>query len=198
LLTGCSLDAGIGGALPELDWRGEGDSRFGLIDRESPAVAGDVPVELVELLEPAELAAGAVVDGVAVVAGLEEYIRLADVNADAVAPGLGPGLIGLPVARDADQVEGNADIFPVPPALARREVAVDTATNLVAFGPDGDDFGDQQVAVLLDGDVAIVAKDLLLGVGSRRQEQRRQEKEELRDARHGGHAGRAKSILGAL
>src|SRR6266540_3540213 len=76
--------AGVERTLTERHRLGQADARFGDIDREGPAGAGGVPIELVEAGIEGDLARGAVADHVLVRPGIERAIRLPDPQADPV------------------------------------------------------------------------------------------------------------------
>ncbi len=61
-----SLVTGVGRGLQDLGPGGQLDISFGPVDGEGPAVAGDVPVELVKVLEEPQLPVDPVPDGVGV------------------------------------------------------------------------------------------------------------------------------------
>ena len=133
-----TLRAGVDRPLTELDRAGEGDAHAGLVDRKVPAVTGDVPVKLVKVGEAPELARGPVTDDVAVVGGSEEYILLADTDANAIADGFGRRRLCRAILGDAKQLETNADASAARGFVAGREVPVDAAADLNAFGAHGD------------------------------------------------------------
>jgi hypothetical protein len=105
---------------------------FGGDDREGPAVAGDVPVELVVTLEEAELARREVVDHVRVLAVRDVSVRIANPYPDAVARALGVVRFRPPVALDASDVEADADATPVA-LVGGREITEDPVVDLVSL-----------------------------------------------------------------
>src|SRR3982751_2590536 len=58
------------------------DARLGEVDWEYPAVARRVPIELVKVLEPAELARRPVADDEAVLADFDDSVWVADLDPD--------------------------------------------------------------------------------------------------------------------
>ena len=101
LPVGRTLRPGIDGALAERDRPRQPDPRFGDVDRKDPAIAGGVPVELVIILEEAELAGGPVADRVDMLARRDVGLGIAHIDPDAIALALRvPGLVGA-VALDA-------------------------------------------------------------------------------------------------
>src|SRR5262249_38111978 len=88
-----ALWAGIERGLLERHIGRQRDARLGLIDREGPAGAGRVPVELVVVGEESDLARGAIFDDVFMRAEAQRAVGAADANAHAIRHALGgPGL----------------------------------------------------------------------------------------------------------
>ena len=71
----------------------------GSVDREIPAVAGDVPVELVIAVEPADHPGRAVADGIVMLADGHDLVGAADADADAVGQRLDLVRLSLPVEQ---------------------------------------------------------------------------------------------------
>ena len=180
-----ALRAGVERGLPERHRLRQGDARLGLIDREGPAGAGRVPVELVVIGEEADLPGGAVADHVFVPPGAEQPIGAADAHAHAVAQPFGDPILRSAVAGDRLNVESDLDPGAVAAPVAGRKIAQDAATDVAAFGLDGNGLGDRKVAVALDRDVADEAQDALDRAGGR--EPRQQHDECKRDAGHRRH-----------
>src|SRR5690606_18542800 len=85
------------------------DPRFGAVDIEIPAIAGRVPVKLVELLEEADLPRRAIADPIAVLPAGNEDIGAADARAHAVRPAFDLVRLVLPVARHRNHAEADID-----------------------------------------------------------------------------------------
>ena len=192
VLAGGVLRAGVERGLPERHRLGQGDARLGLIDREGPAGAGGVPIELVVVGEEADLPVGAVADDVFVPAGAERPIGAADADADAVAQPFGDPIFRGAVARDRLDVEPHLDPRAVPAPVDGRKIAQDAAADLPAFRLHGDRLGDRKVAVALDRDVADEAQDALDRAGGRKRSQQHNErKRDAGDRDHGLPPGNA-------
>src|SRR5688500_3032544 len=73
---------GINSTLAERGGFGQANLSLSAVDGEAPAIAGHVPVKLVESVEAAELARGAVAEHVAILAGFEPRFRIADLHPD--------------------------------------------------------------------------------------------------------------------
>ena len=160
----------------------QGDRHPCHIDRKVPAIAGYVPVELVILLEEADLPRGAIADLVAVRRVLEEDVLAADPDARAVAErfeGIG---LSPPVALHVEDVEADDHPLAIPVRIGRREVTEDAVPDLVAFGIDGDRLGDVDRGIGVHRHVADEALDALLG--QRRGGQRQAEDQEGKKAAH--------------
>ena len=82
---GRALTPGVERALAERHRLGQMDLHPGLVDRKLPTVAGDVPIELVIILEETELASDPIMDLVEVPAGRDEAVGRAELDPDAVA-----------------------------------------------------------------------------------------------------------------
>ena len=89
VLASRALRSGVERGLPERHRLGQRDARLGDIDRERPAGAGGVPVELVVIREEADLPGGAVADDELVRAGRQHRVGAADPHAHAVRHRLG-------------------------------------------------------------------------------------------------------------
>ena len=109
-----------------------------VVNVEVPAIAGDVPVELVERLEKADLPRRAVGDLVAVLRIVQEHVLVADLDARAVAQGLEHIGLGPAVAHDAQHVEADDHPLAVPVGIGRGEVTVNAVADLVSLGVDDD------------------------------------------------------------
>jgi len=130
----------------------QGDARGGAVDRKSPAVAGDVPVQLVVALEEAELARGAVVDLVGVATGRQHRLGAADAHAHAVGELFGGPGFGGAVAQHGGDFERHAHAVAGAVAVGGRKVAQDAALSRPAGGLDFDGLGHRERAVGLDAD----------------------------------------------
>ena len=124
--------------------------------------AGDVPVQLVVLVEEAELAGGAVADGKAYLRGHRQEIVVAGVHPHAVGTLFGEPGFRLTVAPDLEHLEIHHVAVALAVLVAGREVAIDAAPYAVAFGAYGDVFGHLHAAVGEHGDVGMVGLDALL------------------------------------
>ena len=140
-------------------------------DREHPAGADRVPVQLVVIVEEAELARSAVAQGVGVVGGHREEVVVAGVDAHAVVDVLGEPRLVAAVALHAQHLEADHDAVAMAVAIAGREVAVDAAADVVAFRAHRDPFGDVEAAVGADVDLAVVGQDAFLRERRQREEQ---------------------------
>jgi hypothetical protein len=99
------------GAQPfAFERRRQRHARAGALDRKHPPVAGDVPVELVVVLEKTELARGAIHDAVRMLSARQHDLGHADPHAHAVAQVFDPVRLRLAVALDADDLERNHDV----------------------------------------------------------------------------------------
>ncbi len=158
-----ALGASVIGLIREADGARQADGYFGNVDREDPAVAGHVPIKLVELVEAAELAIGAVVDPVDVRAGRHIAVRIAQLDADAALDCFLAGPDRLPIKGGVDKLEADANVAASRNAIADRKVAKDAVIDPDILGRDLDRLGDVDRPVLQDGDVALKALDPFLG-----------------------------------
>src|SRR5262245_7521489 len=177
------LRAGIERTLPK--WHGlrQRDARLGPIDGEIPAIAGGVPVELVEILEEADLPRGDILDHVVVAASVENAVGAADPHAYAIVQVLKCKVFGIAIARDGQHLKAHDDLTAVAPAMiGGREVAKDATADLVSFRLHRDRLGDGEIAIALDGRVADkIENPLDRACGRKRREQNN---ERNRNARH--------------
>ncbi|HEY6258549.1 MAG TPA: hypothetical protein VIY51_22430 [Xanthobacteraceae bacterium] len=161
VLAGRALRAGIERLLREGDGVGQRDARLGHVDREGPAGAGRVPIELVEFLEIADLARGAIFDDIFVRPGLERDVGASDAHTHAVRKLLGGEGFAFAVAGDRLNIEADHDAPPAGAGIGGWKIAQDAAADLVAFGLDHDSLGDLQIAAALDRHVADEAENAL-------------------------------------
>ena len=159
LLAGIRLELELRG----IDRARQRDSGARIVDRKIPAVAGDVPVQLVEPVEKAELTHRAVVEYVFVVAGFKHRVRRSEVDAHAVDLILGVECLVAAVARDAGGREIDVHVVAEAVLVQRRKVAIDAVADLVAFGVDADRFVDLHAGVGVDGDVTVEREDAFVG-----------------------------------
>ena len=152
------------------------------VERESPAVAVHVPVQLVVLLEKAELARGAVADRVDVPPGRKEHARAADADPHAVREPLERVGLGRAVARHFEHVELHAHQGAGAVAVVGREVAQDAAPDLAAARLDRDRLGDGERALGVDADVAVEFEDALLRRSRGRNEHREEQEQRSHSA----------------
>ena len=133
----------------------QADGHFGDVDREDPAVAGHVPIELVELVEAAELAIGAVADPVDVRAGRHIAVGSPSLMRTPPLIRLFAGPDRLPIEGGVNELEADANIAASRGAIADRKVAKDAVIDPDILDRDPDRLGDVDRPVLQDGDIAV-------------------------------------------
>ena len=181
LRPGVGLDGDRGG----VDVAGQEHLRAHRVDREVPAVARHVPVQLVVIGEEAELPVGAIGDGVGVLARRQVHLRVADSDAHTVRQLLEGVWFHVSVAADRDHLEAGHHAPAVPVDVAGREVAQQAAPDLLAFRPHPQCLDHLERAVRSHVDVALPVEDALVGPGGgERQEQREREQQ----SRHGSNS----------
>src|SRR4030095_7988788 len=144
---GGALRPGIDRTPPQFRRLRQTDSGFRLFEREGPAVAGRVPIELIIAGEATDLAHSPVVKYVAVLADIDVFLRIADLDPDSVAERLRLRRNRYSIKRCAFEREADADLAPMSAAVARREVAVDAVFDLAVLGAKVDRFSDLESAV---------------------------------------------------
>ncbi len=132
------------------------------------------------------------------IADLDIFVRVADLDPDSV--GNGPGCRGdwLPVQRRTAKLEADVDLGSVRPAISRREVPKDAVVDGIALRPNVDRLGNLQRGVALDLHVADVPEDAFLGLGDRGNQRQAKGGQEPPCRSHSQAAGRAKATFGAL
>jgi hypothetical protein len=184
--------------LAEGRGRGEGDRCRGSIDREIPAVAGDVPVKLVIALEPPEHPGRVVADPIFMLADGDDFVGAADTDSDAIHQRLDLVRLFLAIEPGSGEIEA----YPYPAAarglVAGREVAEDAVVDDDIFNPDADCLRDVERTVFLDRYPAVERQDALFGRRGLGKEQGEERDERSEDRTHRAQAGRAKSTLGAV
>src|SRR5690606_2303236 len=164
-----------------LQERGAGremNARDRLLNGKDPAVTGDVPVNLVESVEMADLARGAIGDGILMRARSKQHVPASDIKADAIAIPL--RMIGLrtPGARNALDVKRDAIAMPRRVSVVGREIAIDAAADLSPLARHRNLFADPAASVSLNPDVACEASDYLGGTENRGQKRLERERAE--------------------
>ncbi len=155
--------------LARRDGRRQADVGRNLVHGEGPAVAVDVPVELVVLLEEADLEVGPVGDFVDVGAARQHHAGVADAHAHAVLLPLQRVVLGLPVAPHRQHLERHRDLAPVAVPVVGREIAQDAALDLLALDLHVDGFEDGQLPLGADPDLAVEGQDPFLRADCRRE-----------------------------
>src|SRR4029453_8948370 len=113
-------------------WR-QVDERLGTFDREWPGVAGDVPIELVEIIEEADLPGRAIDDQVGVPAALDDDVGGAYAHALAIRDAFDNVGFGSSVALDLLDIESHADAVSHAVSVVGRDVAEDAALDVVVL-----------------------------------------------------------------
>ena len=111
------------------------DDGFGPVDGKGPAVAGDVPVEFVKVLEEPQLPVDPVPDGVGVDPGPEKHVFLADVDLDAVGDALGVVGLGPAVPQDLLHLKAHRDGVAQPVLIGGGKIPDDAPLDLLAGWP---------------------------------------------------------------
>ena len=145
------------------------DRHAGVIDRNVPAIAGDVPVKLVEIGVKRDLAVGPVGQAIGIFALGQIVILLTDIDPYAVRLILGEPVLRPAVAQNLDDLEPDDMGLAAAPFVNSGEVAVDAAFNVVPFCPHLNGFGYRQLAIGGDRDVAVEGDDTLFRQGVGRQ-----------------------------
>ncbi len=172
-----ALRAGVGDELAGRGAPRQRHPRAGVIDGEVPAVAGDVPVELVMVVEEPQLPIGAVAQGIGVLAGGQEDVAAPQVDAHAVGERLGAPVLRGPVAGGGEHLEVHHGLAAEAVAVAGGKVAVDAAADIVPLGAHGDGLAHHHAPVGVDGDVAVEIENALGREGGGEDEQERDEQE---------------------
>ena len=166
ILAGRALRPRIDSTAQERDRRRQRDPRFGLVDPESPAGAGRIPIKFVVIRKKSKLPGGEIADHEFMRTEAQHAIRIADAYFNAVALAFGGERFAIPVASDRLDIEADPDTRSVTPCVDCREIAQNAVLELIAFGLDPNRLGDLQVAVLQHVHVADEPEDAL-GAGRR-------------------------------
>ena len=144
--------------------------------------------------EKAELPGRAIPQSKRVLGGRRKEVVVAGVDTNAVRDRFREPGLGFTVACDVQHFEFDGDAIAETILVARREIAIDAASNLVAFRAYGDVLGDDQAPACFDRDVYVITQDPLFGLDKRGREQCEQSEEQ---AGHGvsstRNAGRSSS-----
>src|SRR5262245_41685617 len=153
------------------------DPGFGGVDWEDPAVAGRIPVELVIILEEADLAGRTVADYVTMLADGDISVGVAELDPHAIADRARRSLDRVSVDRCSLEGEGDVDLTTSLVTVSGREIAEDAMVDPIVLGTDVDRFGDFDRRVPLDLDVAPEMENPLVSLrrrGGGEQEQGKQ------------------------
>ena len=147
---------------------------------EIPVVAGGVPVELVMIGEEPRHASQRVVNHIAVRAGIDHGVGVADADALAIVDALGGIRLGLSIAIDRQDFQGRIVFRAVGVAQHGEDVAEDAVPDAVALRGDADRLGDVDRAVGREHGLAIETVDRLGGERRQGQRQNRQRSDNQR------------------
>ncbi len=137
-------------------------ARTRVVDGKVPVVAGDIPVELVVVGEESELAIRSVGDRVSVFTTTQEDMLVTHVDAHAVAAGFCVVGFELPVASYRQDLEADTILIAEAVLVERREVAVNAAFDLIAFGAYADRLHHGHGRVRMHLDVAFISENALV------------------------------------
>ena len=133
----------------------EADAGGDMVDGEYPAIAGDVPVQLVMILEKPQLSLHAVTDTVFVDTVFQVAVGIADIDAQAVGPALGMVVLAMAVTHHGQQLEIGVKAVAEPVLVVGGDVAVDASAYVAALSLYADGLGDVDVAGRQHHDVAV-------------------------------------------
>ncbi len=126
-----------------------------------PLRPGDIPVELVVILEESKLASRLVLDLVGVLAPIENPILSSNIETNPCGQVLRMEGFPLAVARHPVHLKRNGYACKERAAVEGWEIAIDTSSDFLSLGLDRDRLRDNHGAVLADHDAAVVAEDPL-------------------------------------
>src|SRR5579863_325090 len=131
------------------------------VNGKDPTVAGHVPEQFVVVGEKSELAIRNIGDRIGMLAGIEEDVAPAQVNALAVREALDSRGFGSAVAGRADKLETDLVMIAKTIVVARREVAINAVPDAVPGADHADRFRDDHRRVRADFDVAVIIENPL-------------------------------------
>ncbi len=155
----------------------EAHGRAAAIDGEGPVEAGNVPVQLVVILEEAEHPRRTVTELVGMDAVVDEAIAPSEIGAYAVAIVHDLERFACIVAQYGEGPEVDDVAVAEPVKILGRKIPVDSAADAVALGAHPDRFRDLDPAVLHHGDVAVKLEDPLVGRRERGQREQQEDGE---------------------
>ena len=175
-LTLLALRAGIAFRLQLIGSDGLRQPYFhaAAFNRECPAVADGIPVQLVVLVEESQLARGAVAQGESMVGGNGQEIVIAGIDAHAVGPVFQEPGFRLAITQHVQHLEADHHAVAMAVAVTGGEFAIDAAPYLVAFGTHGDVLGHVQAAIGAYFHRAVISKDAFLCQQWRSKQQQQQ------------------------
>ena len=147
------------------DPRRQADGRRRPQYREQPAVAGDIPVELVVIVEIADLPVGPIGEPVSMRPLRDVGVRRTDIDADAAADAFAAPSLCLSVALHALDLELHTGRAAGSIREGQREVAEDAMPDIAALGVDRNRFGDQHRTGAIKRDRLVESTDDFGGCG---------------------------------
>jgi hypothetical protein len=133
------------------------------------------------------------------VAGLDDLVRIADPNADAIGNWLDLRRLGSAVAGDAAELEADPELAASRTAIAGREITEDAMVDANALGVDVDRLCDVQRGVGAHLDIAREERDAFFRRCCRGgNSQRNQDGQRGQETLHGQATGRSNDTLGAV
>ena len=145
------------------DSLGQMDGGRGFLNGEYPSVARHIPIKLIVVGEKSDFAIYGVGEFIGVLTGRNKLAAFAHVNAQAIRDLSQVKVLRLVVALKGDDFKMDGVGIAKPIVVASGDVPIDFMLDLRAHGKDLDGLAHQKRAVRIDGDVAVIGKDLLTG-----------------------------------
>ena len=154
-----ALPPGIAGVLEHPPARRQQDHRLDAVAGKLPVGTGDVPVQLVVVVEIADLAAGLVGQRIGVFALPQEDAGLADIDHLAVGRRFDVVGLGLAVAQNLDHIEGHPHGAAPAVRIKGGEGTEDAALDVAPLGLHPQGLGHRQRGIGVDDDAALIVED---------------------------------------
>ena len=154
-----ALDSGVSNFIDDPGAWGKLDDCFCPFDDEIPIVSGHIPIQLVKIVEETDLSGGLVNDGVRVFARGEKNVFAADVNYDAVADIFRMERLLIPIFGDFENFKFDPNRISVQVFIFGGKCPENAPLNFIASAENFDCFGDDQIAILMHGNVTVVVDD---------------------------------------
>ena len=155
-----------------------------MVNRESPTIAGDIPIEFVVVLEKSQLAIRCVRKLVGVIAVANKSVPVTEINAFSVGIVLDARSLRLTIPKCAAEAEANCVVVSKTIFVACGELAIDAVANLISGAEHDDGLFYQESSLIKKTNVAVKVPNAL-GLCGGCDAQQREQRQRTENAKEG-------------